>query len=133
MFPGTVANAPSVSLGAAPPLSLRPTWRRLPSPPAVIWRIALENRLPNQVGSEAVEVHLVPVGDDARLQVRDLTELAATLPGYGRQHGIFSPVEAIDVRPDGSHVTASQHCPGYGRRARGDPLRAALHLGRATP
>lgn len=100
VFPGSVGFTPGTT-GAAPSAPAgRLTWRRLPSPPEVRWRNELDNRLPNQTGYEAVELHLVPVGEEARLQVSELTGLKATLPDHGRRHGIFSATEALDAQGD---------------------------------
>lgn len=83
-------------------------WRRRTTPANVVWRSEPENRLPNQSsGYEAVELHLVPVGDDGRLQVRDLTSLAHALPAHGRQHGTFTAVDALDVRTGGTEVVVT--------------------------
>ena len=105
VFPGVAGPLPGTGDGARRRSGERLTWQRVPSPPEVVWRGALEDRLPNTNGYEAVELHLVPVGDDARLPVRDLTELSTTLPSHGRQHGIFSSVEALDARVDATKVT----------------------------
>jgi hypothetical protein len=105
-YPGATA-APATDDGVLGQAPARLAWRRLPSPPVVAWRSDLDNRLPNQSAYEAVEVHLVPVGDDARLQVGELNKLSAVLPGYGRQHGVFSTVEALDVRFDAVGVVVS--------------------------
>lgn len=99
-FPGAAGSGSGRAAGASAATG-RLRWQRLPSTPTVIWRCELEERMPNQSGSEAVELHLVPVGDDARLQVRQLTELKRTLAEHGRRHGIFSPTEALDTRNDG--------------------------------
>jgi hypothetical protein len=98
-FPGAVNAADSGTKSG------RLLWQHLSSPPDVRWRDSLDNRLPNQSGYEALELHLVPVGADARLQVRELSELSGALPTYGRQHGIFSPVEALDVQSDGDKAS----------------------------
>lgn len=103
-FPGsaetTLGHTGAVSSGG------RLTWRRLSSPPTVIWRSELDNRLPSQSGYEAVELHLVPVGDEARLQVSDLNRLKVALPGHGRRHGIFSATEALDALSDSAKAVA---------------------------
>lgn len=83
-------------------------WRRLSSPVNVEWRSKLEGRIPNQTtGYAAVELHLVPVADDARLQVRDLARLAEALPVHGRAHGTFSAIDALDVRSSGTEVVVA--------------------------
>jgi hypothetical protein len=99
-FPGAAGFRPDSAASASTPSDARLTWHPLPAPPAVLWRNDLDGRLPNQAGNEAVELHLVPVGDQARLQVRELTGLKAALPDHGRRHGIFSPTEALDARAD---------------------------------
>jgi hypothetical protein len=40
----------------------------------------LDDRLPHQGGYEVVELHLVPAGDDARLQVSELVGLKKSSP-----------------------------------------------------
>jgi len=102
-FPGRSEPAP----GASPQSSVtRLVWHRAQPPTDVTWRAGFENRLPYQSGYEAVELHLVPVDDDARLQVRDLALLANSLPDIGRRAGIFSPTEALDARSDGANAFA---------------------------
>jgi hypothetical protein len=106
VFPGPASLTPGVT-GTAPSAPAgRLIWRRQPSPPEMRWRNELDNRLPNQGGHEAVELHLVPVGDDARLQVSELTGLKATLPDHGRRHGVFSATEALEVLGDGTRAMA---------------------------
>lgn len=104
-FPGLAPSPGTADTGRSDePL----VWRRLTTPANVVWRSELENRQPNQSsGYEAVELHLVPVGDDGRLQVRDLTSLAQALPAHGRQHGTFTVVDALDVRTGGTEVVVT--------------------------
>ena len=107
-FPGQPKQPPGV---VAPSTAL--VWRRQPSPASVAWRSDLENRIPNQSsGCEAVDLHLVPVADQGRLQVRDLTSLADTLPAHGRQHGSFTAVDALDVRHNGTEVVVTSRSRG---------------------
>lgn len=105
VFPGPVGLTPGAT-GAAPSAPTgRLTWHRLPSSPKVHWRNELDNRLPNQGGYAAVELHLVPVGDEARLQVSELTGLKTALPDHGRRHGVFSATEALDAIGDSTKTT----------------------------
>jgi hypothetical protein len=85
----------------------RLVWRRVTRPLDVVWRADLEGRRPNQLAHQAVELHLVPVGDEARLQVQGLRELSAALPAIGRQRNLFSTVEPLDVRADGNKVVVT--------------------------
>lgn len=83
-------------------------WKRLPSSPDITWRSAFENRFPNQCsGYAAVELHLVPIGDDARLQVRDLKGLEKVLPSLGRERGLFTAVGALDARSGSTSVVVT--------------------------
>lgn len=71
-FPGPAGFTPGAT-GAAPSAPAgRLSWHPLSSPPEVRWRRELDNRLSHQSGCEAVELHLVPVGDEARLILRDV-------------------------------------------------------------
>jgi TIR domain-containing protein len=103
-YPG--AARPGVGVAATAAAGARLAWRRAPAPAEVVWRAVLEDQIPHQIGYTAVEVHLVPVGDDGRLQVRDLNELALSLPGYGRQTKIFNVTEAINARATAAKAVA---------------------------
>jgi hypothetical protein len=46
--------------------------------------------VPGQRGAEVVEVHLAFAGNDARLQVSELSELEDQLPDHGRRYGLFT-------------------------------------------
>ncbi|GIG03047.1 hypothetical protein Cci01nite_81400 [Catellatospora citrea] len=99
-FPGGPAPAGAQRPGAG----LR--WQRVADPVQVSWRADLDGSLPHQQRREAVELHLVPVGDEARLQVRELTQLRDVLPDFGRSHRMFSPVEALQVHADATVAAA---------------------------
>lgn len=80
-------------------------WQRPASPIMLSWRRDLDRTMPGQRGTETVEVHLAFPGDDARLQVSELSELNDSLPDHGRRTGIFTRLEALD-----SHVDSSIAC-----------------------
>ncbi|WP_020521665.1 toll/interleukin-1 receptor domain-containing protein [Catelliglobosispora koreensis] len=100
-FPGSKTSSASVT-EVMPTVAGRLTWLRQATPVAITWRSDLDGRLPNQNGYEAVELHLVPVGDEARLQVKELAELSAALPDIGRRHQLFSSTEELDASADAS-------------------------------
>lgn len=106
-FPGLAAHVPGHSRSSARSYDGL-DWTFLSSPPGIAWRSVLENRFASQyTGYEAVEFHLVPVGDQARLQVRDLKGLEGSLPAHGRQHGVFTAVDALDVRSSSTEVVVT--------------------------
>ena len=104
-FPGAPGMSRGTSDGANTRSGTQLVWQPLPNPVEVIWRNALDNRLPNQSGFEAAELHLVPVGDEARLQMREFANLSGALAEHGRQRGIFPAVDALDVRSDASRTS----------------------------
>lgn len=104
-FPGPAATAHPIGGGVAM------AWRAV-APAEVAWRMDLDHRLPNQSGYEAVEVHLVPTDDRARLQMRDIAELSMILPGFGRQRGLFSTVEELDATSDTSRALVTTRARG---------------------
>lgn len=102
-FPGlptdrSVSTSPTSASG-------RLRWLRVDTPATVSWRTDLDHGVPNQQRAEAVELHLLPIGDDARLQVRELAELRDTLTDFGRQQRVFSSAEGLDARADASKAS----------------------------
>jgi len=104
-FPGSAATAHPTCGGVAM------AWRAV-APAEVTWRMDLDDRLPHQSGDEALELHLVPTDDRARLQMRDIAELSMTLPGFGRQHGLFSAIEELDATSDTSRALVTTRARG---------------------
>lgn len=109
-FPGTsTLSASGSTLGVPFPVPAGPggkvsserlRWQS-PAPPITLsWRRDLGRTMPGQRSAEAVEVHLGFAGDDARLQVTELSDLKEQLPDYGRRTGIFTRLEALESHAD---------------------------------
>jgi hypothetical protein len=113
-FPNRQSASDRPSAGTSSGARLR--WQRPPSAVEIIWRADLDDMLPNQSGSEAVELHLAFVGDEARLQMRDISALEGVLPDHGRRHGLFTRVEALAPHSDTSiaRVTSAERRIGAG-------------------
>ncbi|WP_238005857.1 5'-methylthioadenosine/S-adenosylhomocysteine nucleosidase [Dactylosporangium sp. AC04546] len=75
-------------------------WQSLAQPATVIWR-ADRSRHPNTLERNAVELHLVPIGEIGRVPVRRLAEVAGELATVGRSMGLFTAGQALDVDTDG--------------------------------
>lgn len=107
-FPGgkTPTGSPKVGPATGSAKAGRLPWARADSV-SITWRDQLDGRIPNHSGLEAVEVHLVPVGDGGRLQVSELAALGRTLPDHGRQTQIFTSTEAVDSHADGKVALAT--------------------------
>ncbi|WP_435124811.1 hypothetical protein [Micromonospora tulbaghiae] len=52
-------------------------------------------------------MHLAFAAGDARLQVSELTSLADLLPDHGRQHGLFTRLEALNSHADSTLARAT--------------------------
>jgi hypothetical protein len=116
-FPGT-PTVPSAGRGSAAPFpapasrpagatSARLRWQSPAPPVAISWRRDLDPTMPAQRGAEAVEVHLAFPGNDAHLQVSELSELEQQLPDHGRRHGLFTRLEALDSQADSTVARAT--------------------------
>jgi hypothetical protein len=46
-------------------------------------------------------------GNDARLQVSELSELGERLPDYGRRHGVFTTLKALEAHADAAVARAT--------------------------
>ncbi|MEY9855076.1 nucleoside phosphorylase [Catenulispora sp. GAS73] len=70
-------------------------WSVLETVPAVSWRAQLQQAY----GSEpaTLEVHLVPVDADARLEVQRLASLRDELVQLGRDRGLFDQAQGVDA------------------------------------
>lgn len=119
-FPGTSVVVPAevpaqavpypTASAAAPASPSRLRWQSPAPPVSVSWRRDLDQRAQDRrLGAAAVEVHLAFAADDARLQVSELTTLADLLPDHGRQHGVFTRLEALHAHADSAvaRVTSS--------------------------
>jgi hypothetical protein len=118
-FPGgaplnTTGSTPAVPFPApaspSPGADLRRLrWQSRALPVAVSWRRDLDGTTPGQRGAEAIEVHLAFPGDEARLQVSELSNLKDRLPDHGRKTGVFTRLEALDSHADSTlaRVTTS--------------------------
>jgi hypothetical protein len=116
-FPGTSAvptEAPTLGVpyptacAAAPASPSRLSWQSPAPPVSVSWRSDLDQRAQDhRLGAAAVEVHLAFAGGDARLQVSELTTLADLLPDHGRQHGVFTRLEALQAHADAALARAT--------------------------
>ena len=65
-------------------------WRPLGADLPVTWLSELDRTAPG-----VLEVHLVPAGQASRLEMRNLADLGAELARLAREHGHFSPTEAL--------------------------------------
>jgi hypothetical protein len=116
-FPGTSTGTTAAPTPAAPfpapasrsatVTSARLRWRSPAPPVALSWRRDLDPTMPGQRGAEAVEVHLAFPGNDARLQVSQLSDLEEQLPDHGRRHGLFTRLEALDSQADSTVARAT--------------------------
>ncbi|MCM4083052.1 toll/interleukin-1 receptor domain-containing protein, partial [Paractinoplanes hotanensis] len=118
-FPGPSAtSAPpptaSVPFPAAAPAAGRVAAGRLrwqtPGPPITVsWHRDLDPMHAGQgrQGAAVVEVHLVFSGEDARVQVSELSDLKDQLPDHGRRTGIFTRLEALEAHSDATLARAT--------------------------
>ncbi|MFG3604380.1 toll/interleukin-1 receptor domain-containing protein [Micromonospora chersina] len=117
-FPGTsavlaAAPAPAVpypraAKTAAATVTSRLRWQSPAPPVSVSWRSDLDRRSHDRrQGPAAVEVHLAFAASDARLQVSELTSLADLLADHGRQHGVFTRLEALNSHADSTVARAT--------------------------
>ncbi|WP_285610692.1 SEFIR domain-containing protein [Actinokineospora globicatena] len=90
----------------------------LPAVPEVQWRAVAVGW--SEVPS--VEVHLVPVGVQPRIQVRDMEPLANQLANLGRQHELFGMGAELDIRSNDQLAKVS--LKGYGVQDGLEVLRA---------
>ncbi|MFU8854535.1 toll/interleukin-1 receptor domain-containing protein [Micromonospora sp. SL1-18] len=117
-FPGTSVVVPAevpaqavpypTASAATPASPSRLRWQSPAPPVSVSWRSDLDQRAQDRrLGAAAVEVHLAFAADDARLQVRELGALADLLPDHGRQHGVFTRLEALHAHADSAVARAT--------------------------
>jgi nucleoside phosphorylase len=71
-----------------------PDWRVITPAAAVLWRADFQNN--HSVAPATLEVHLVPMDQDARLQVTQLRTLSDNLVQVGRARGLFGQAAAVD-------------------------------------
>lgn len=76
--------------------------------PSVSWRTDLQRAYST---GPAVEVHLVPVDADARLEVRRVSTLKDDVVRLGREAGLFPQNEAVDSEYSALGATASVRNP----------------------
>jgi hypothetical protein len=105
--PGPAVPFPAAASRPAAATSARLRWQSPAPPVAVSWRRDFDQTVPGQRGAEAVEVHLAFAGNDARLQVSELSELEERLPDHGRRHGLFTRLEALDSHADSNVARAT--------------------------
>jgi hypothetical protein len=94
---GPIPELPPLSDNAT--VSLSPpaeAWVALSEQPSTSWRGDLLD-VRGWQQAPVLELHLVPVGDHERLQVRRLAGLARELAVLGREHGLFDFAAALDV------------------------------------
>jgi hypothetical protein len=116
-FPGTSAASTEAPAQAVPyptasaATSASPSRLSWQSPAPLVsvsWRSDLDQRAQDRrLGAAAVEVHLAFPAGDARLQVSELTTLADLLPDHGRQHGVFTRLEALHAQADSAVARAT--------------------------
>lgn len=97
--PGT---APVDTLRPAP--VARPDWAVLNQAPALTWRSGLQR--PYGTEPATLEVHLVPVGTDARLPMAKVQGAWDELVTLARGRGLFAQGEAVDGQPDAQGAVA---------------------------
>ncbi|WP_424188659.1 SEFIR domain-containing protein [Actinokineospora sp. G85] len=97
---------PQFPLPAAPkaaPAASQQQPSALTTIPEVRWRTLARHTLE----PPAVDLHLVPVGDQPRIQVRRMDGLAKELGALGREAGLFDPGAALEIRADDEMAEAS--------------------------
>ena len=97
--PDPVQDTPAGRVPAA-----TPDWSLLDQALAVSWRTDLHRTYAAE--SATLELHLAPVGADARLQVARLQTLWPELAQLGRARGLFSQAESVEGQPSSGGVIA---------------------------
>jgi len=88
---GHFEPAANNSRNAGPlPSPISPTWRLLGTDLPVRWLSELDRTAPG-----VLEVHLVPVSQTSRLEMRHLDSLGVELAQFAREHSLFTSTEAL--------------------------------------
>lgn len=99
----TGGSAPA-HMAASPGLTKAPDWSMVDPAPAVSWRTDLHR--PYGTEPATLEVHLIPAGATARLQVTQLQSLWGEMVQLGRVRGLFGQAEAIEGQPSANGTIA---------------------------
>lgn len=107
---GLPAPEPGDESGTAPADTPRPApnaspdWAVLDQAPTLSWRSGLHQ--PYGTAPVTLEVHLVPVGTNARLQMARVQAAWGELVALGRSRGLFAQSDAVEGRPDSEGAVA---------------------------
>jgi hypothetical protein len=97
-------SAPTQDTATPPGTDAAPDWSLLEQAPAVSWRTDLYQAYATE--SATLELHLVPVDANARLQVTRLQTLWDELVQLGRTRGLFGQAGAVEGRPSSDGAVA---------------------------
>lgn len=78
-----------------------PDWTQLDQAPAVAWRTEMSNAYATETST--LELHLVPVGSDARVQAARMQTLWEELVQFGYTHHRFAYGQAVEGKGDLTH------------------------------
>lgn len=90
-------SVPAQGTATPPGLVAAPDWSVLEQAPPVSWRTDLHQAYATEPAT--LELHLVPVDTNARLQMVQLQTLWGELAQLGRARGLFGHAEAVEGRP----------------------------------
>jgi nucleoside phosphorylase len=119
-------SAPSQGTATPAGPTAAPDWSVLDQAPAVSWRTDLYQAYATE--SATLELHLVPVDANARLQVVRLQTLWGELAQLGRTRGLFGQAEAVDGQPSSNGAIAFVRA----MRGRGNTGLAVLRTGQRS-
>lgn len=91
-------------------------WQPLQHAVDVVWRSDLfKNRFSGE--KAALEIHIIPAGNQPRLQMRSLVQMNDELPAHGRAYGLFTSTEQL--RGEYNNQVAWVRSADYGRGPHG--------------
>ncbi|SBT40992.1 5'-methylthioadenosine/S-adenosylhomocysteine nucleosidase [Micromonospora narathiwatensis] len=90
-----------------------PAWRPLPQTVDIVWRTDRSGHS-GAIERSALELHLMPIGDAARVPVRRITALGVELAAAGRRSGLFTAGQELRIDSDdrAAWATAVRYADG---------------------
>jgi hypothetical protein len=97
-------SAPAQGTATPPGSAAAPDWSVLEQAPAVSWRTDLQQAYATEPAT--LELHLVPVDSNTRLQMVQLQTVWGELVQLGRARGLFGQAEAVEGGPSSDGAVA---------------------------
>lgn len=82
-------------------------WRRLPQPPAAPWGVGQEHGWPGSGRPPALELHVMPVGEQPLVPATVLEQMPKRLARTGRDAGLFSEAQGLETGNSGEAAWAA--------------------------